>query len=104
ITSERPMVACSSGAPTVLTGLKFTLAEVWGFCDESGGWSMWLRPSLCAPAELISRVWQAELGLWAKLNIAWERPWEQVTEGQFRVVKMGNLQKNQSEETRKPHE
>jgi hypothetical protein len=49
-------------------------------------------------------MWQAELGLWAKLNIAWERPWEQVTEGQFQVLKRGNLQKNQTQETWKSQE
>ena len=32
------------------------------------------------PPELIAHVWQAELGLWAKLTIAWELPTEQVTE------------------------
>ncbi|PYV89548.1 MAG: hypothetical protein DMG90_11130 [Acidobacteria bacterium] len=39
------------------------------------------------PPELISRVWQAELGLWAKLTIAWEGPVEQVTEEPVQLLR-----------------
>src|SRR4051794_36112285 len=43
-------------------------------------------PCVCPP-ELISRVWQAELGLWAKLTIAWEGPVEQVTEEPVQLLR-----------------